>query len=115
MTMEQKAEVQNRSCKDKELTSKDNTRAEINNAKSQLAKKQSDGNVGVDCLTKEVKEALSRWGIEELLVKRLGGKSFLLRINDVKLLKSLEKQHWSESFTIRDRTMWIEVRGVPVH
>ncbi|KAK8609381.1 hypothetical protein V6N13_061830 [Hibiscus sabdariffa] len=81
-----------------------------------------------DCNTEEVKRRLHKWGLGDLLVKCMGGRRFLIDVNDEELLSLLEKHQWSllkeifldfccwsEAFKIHVRSNWVEVVGLPLH
>ncbi|KAK8570801.1 hypothetical protein V6N13_103204 [Hibiscus sabdariffa] len=80
------------------------------------------------CSAETVKDRLHSWGLGDTMMKSLGGQKFLLRIQDEELLKLLEEQKWSlleevfanvekwmEKFHVEERTVWVEVRGIPLH
>ncbi|KAK8610610.1 hypothetical protein V6N13_081766 [Hibiscus sabdariffa] len=49
------------------------------------------GTMAKDYSTKEVEERLHQWGLGDTLVKRLGGRDYLLKLVDEELLQVLEK------------------------
>ncbi|KAK8703572.1 hypothetical protein V6N13_047226 [Hibiscus sabdariffa] len=78
------------------------------------------GSMATDCSVESVKDMLHTWGLGDTKVKSLGGKNFLLQIEDEELLKLLEEQKWSlleevftqvdywtESFRVQERTIWV--------
>ncbi|KAL4272536.1 hypothetical protein GQ457_13G026460 [Hibiscus cannabinus] len=86
------------------------------------------GTMATVCSAETVKDRLHSWGLGDTMVKSLGGQKFLLRIQDEELLKLLEEQKWSlleevfanmekwtEKFHVEERTVWVEVRGIPLH
>ncbi|KAK8610497.1 hypothetical protein V6N13_081653 [Hibiscus sabdariffa] len=86
------------------------------------------GTMAKDYSTKEVEERLYQWGLGDTLVKRLGGRDYLLKLVDEELLQVLEKQelslleeifikveYWSETYRAQERSTWIEVGGIPLH
>ncbi|KAK8610724.1 hypothetical protein V6N13_081880 [Hibiscus sabdariffa] len=86
------------------------------------------GTMAKDYSTKEVEERLHQWGLGDTLVKRLGGRDYLLKLVDEELLQVLEKQelslleeifikveYWSETYRAQERSTWIEVRGIALH
>ncbi|KAK8576928.1 hypothetical protein V6N13_121927 [Hibiscus sabdariffa] len=79
------------------------------------------------CSVNNVSTRLSEWGLGEIKVQRLGGKTFLLTIEDDELFTMLEDlnwsylkeifvsvQMWSESSNQVERATWIQVAGVPL-
>ncbi|KAK8623798.1 hypothetical protein V6N13_065161 [Hibiscus sabdariffa] len=75
-----------------------------------------------------VADRLHQWGLGETKVKSMGGKKFLLQIEDDELLKLLEEQKWSlpnevfleveywnELFRVSERIIWVEIRGIQLH
>ncbi|KAL4387533.1 hypothetical protein GQ457_09G008630 [Hibiscus cannabinus] len=86
------------------------------------------GTMATVCSTSSVQMRLHEWGLGEIVVKRLGGKTFLLSIEDEDLFMMLEDVNWShlkeifveisfwsEKVIQRDRTIWIKVTGLPLH
>ncbi|KAK8653178.1 hypothetical protein V6N13_127188 [Hibiscus sabdariffa] len=86
------------------------------------------GTMALDCNTEEVKRRLHNWGLGDFVVKKMGGRRFLIESIDDELLNLMEKQqwsllkeiflevcYWSETFKILDRTTWVEVVGIPLH
>ncbi|KAK8609289.1 hypothetical protein V6N13_061738 [Hibiscus sabdariffa] len=79
--------------------------------------------------TNSIQSRLTEWGLGEIKVQRLGGKSFLLTIIDDELFLMLEDLGWSylkEIFTNVElwsekvsskvtRSTWIEISGVPLY
>ncbi|KAK8684059.1 hypothetical protein V6N13_040096 [Hibiscus sabdariffa] len=73
-------------------------------------------------------ESEDLWKLKSYLVKRLGGKSFILWIEDKELYKMLEDLQWSylkeifssiriwsKNGTEMKRATWLELIGVPIH
>ncbi|KAK8663648.1 hypothetical protein V6N13_083457 [Hibiscus sabdariffa] len=71
---------------------------------------------------------LQDWGLGEIKVQSLGGKSFLLFVEDDKLYSMLEDLkwsylkeifsrviNWSDSMIQPTRATWLEISGVPLH
>ncbi|KAK8585595.1 hypothetical protein V6N13_050572 [Hibiscus sabdariffa] len=86
------------------------------------------GTMAIPCTTKQVEDRLSEWGLGEIVVKRLGGRYFLLEIKDQELCSLLEEQcwsilkevfaeveKWSEAFRVPERITWIQIKGIPMH
>ncbi|KAK8689617.1 hypothetical protein V6N13_088331 [Hibiscus sabdariffa] len=80
------------------------------------------------CSVRSIENRLHEWGLEEIKVQRLGGKSFLLSFEDDELFMMLEDLNWSylkdifmsvklwsENMILRERVTWVEVVGVPIH
>ncbi|KAK8610516.1 hypothetical protein V6N13_081672 [Hibiscus sabdariffa] len=80
------------------------------------------GTMAKDYSTNDVEERLHQWGLGDTLVKRLGGRDYLLKLVDEELLQVLEKQelslleeifikveYWSETYRAQERSTWIEV------
>ncbi|KAK8607768.1 hypothetical protein V6N13_046375 [Hibiscus sabdariffa] len=81
------------------------------------------------CSISSIQSRLTEWGLGEIKVQRLGGKSFLLTINDEDLFLMLEDLEWSylkEIFinvelwsekvdSTSPRATWIKISGVPLH
>ncbi|KAK8652148.1 hypothetical protein V6N13_061170 [Hibiscus sabdariffa] len=80
------------------------------------------------CSVSNIHKRLSKWGLGEINVQRIGSKSSLLTIEDEDLFQMLEDVNWSylkenfrdvihwleqESFT--EKATWLEVRGLPIH
>ncbi|KAK8647664.1 hypothetical protein V6N13_121393 [Hibiscus sabdariffa] len=80
------------------------------------------------CSVSSIQSRLSEWGLGEIKVQRLGGKIFLLTINDEDLFLMLEDLEWSylkEIFISVElwmdkiqsnisRATWLEITGVPL-
>ncbi|KAK8707917.1 hypothetical protein V6N13_058968 [Hibiscus sabdariffa] len=86
------------------------------------------GLVNTVCSTTSIKARLHEWGFDEVKVWRLGGKSFLLAIEDEDLflmpedlnfsyLKGIftKVNFWYEILVQRDRATWLEVSSLPLH
>ncbi|KAK8604733.1 hypothetical protein V6N13_099664 [Hibiscus sabdariffa] len=80
------------------------------------------------CTVSSIHRRLDAWGSGEIKVKRMGGKTFLIVIEDGELfqmLKDLKLAYlkdifsdvrlWSESFNTSKRATWVEISGVPIH
>ncbi|KAK8699926.1 hypothetical protein V6N13_018334 [Hibiscus sabdariffa] len=80
------------------------------------------------CSVRNIISRLSEWGMEEIKVQRLGGKIYLLTIEDDELYMMLEDldwsylkeifcevSPWSESLNHLERATWLEISGVPLH
>ncbi|KAK8663511.1 hypothetical protein V6N13_083327 [Hibiscus sabdariffa] len=85
------------------------------------------GTMATVCSSSMVEERLNKWGLGEITVKSLGGRDFLIEINDPELYKLLEDLHWSylkevfinvepwsESYRLRERVTWVQVSGIPL-
>ncbi|KAK8699945.1 hypothetical protein V6N13_018353 [Hibiscus sabdariffa] len=86
------------------------------------------GEMPTVCATESVRYRLQQWGMGDIKVKRLGGKSFILWIEDKDLYKILEDLQWSylkeifssiriwsENDTHVKRATCLELTGVPIH
>ncbi|KAL4385330.1 hypothetical protein GQ457_15G029650 [Hibiscus cannabinus] len=75
-----------------------------------------------------ISDRLCCWGLGEIKVKKMAGRVFLLEIEDKQMYNSLKETGWSilqeifteicpwsESFRTPERTVWIELNGVPPH
>ncbi|KAE8729664.1 hypothetical protein F3Y22_tig00003435pilonHSYRG00045 [Hibiscus syriacus] len=80
------------------------------------------------CSVGSIVGRLQKWGLGEIRVQRLRGKSFLLTIEDEDLFIMLEDLQWSylkeifvdvmlwiESLCQKERVVWIEIDGLPLH
>ncbi|KAK8633240.1 hypothetical protein V6N13_014088 [Hibiscus sabdariffa] len=80
------------------------------------------------CSVESVRARLIEWGMGDVKVRRFGGRSFILTIEDMDLYRMLEDLHWSylkevfnsvrpwtESESKSYRATWIEITGVPLH
>ncbi|KAK8617256.1 hypothetical protein V6N13_080174 [Hibiscus sabdariffa] len=86
------------------------------------------GVMGTVCKTSSIISRLQSWGLGEIKVKRLGGKSFLLSFSDDELFTMLEDLEWSylkeifievvpwsEKLIQVERETWLEISGLPLH
>ncbi|KAL4284387.1 hypothetical protein GQ457_16G026650 [Hibiscus cannabinus] len=86
------------------------------------------GEMTTVCSVRSIENRLHNWGLGEIKVQRLGGKSYLLSFEDDELFTMLEDLNWSylkeiflsvsmwsEDIIQKERTTWIEVVGVPIH
>ncbi|KAK8694817.1 hypothetical protein V6N13_072361 [Hibiscus sabdariffa] len=80
------------------------------------------------CSVESIRARLIEWGMGDVKVRRLGGRSFILTIEDMELYRMLEYLHWSylkevfnsvrpwtESESNSHRATWIEITGVSLH
>ncbi|KAK8682068.1 hypothetical protein V6N13_054465 [Hibiscus sabdariffa] len=80
------------------------------------------------CSVSSISNRLSKWGMGEIKVQRMGARSFLLMIEDEELFLMLEDLEWSylkeifsdiklwsESVSYSERATWLEVTGLPLH
>ncbi|KAK8663459.1 hypothetical protein V6N13_083278 [Hibiscus sabdariffa] len=86
------------------------------------------GTTATVCSVSSIESRLTNWGLGEIKVQRLGGKSFLLTIKDEDLFLMLENLEWSylkEIFLSVEiwsdkalmnipRATWIKIHGVPL-
>ncbi|KAK8634096.1 hypothetical protein V6N13_014925 [Hibiscus sabdariffa] len=86
------------------------------------------GEMETVCSVRSIENRLNEWGLGEIKVQRLSGKSYLLSFEDDELFTMLEDLNWSylkeiflsvylwsENVLQKERTTWIEVIGVPIH
>ncbi|KAK8686179.1 hypothetical protein V6N13_125206 [Hibiscus sabdariffa] len=86
------------------------------------------GEMAAVCSVNSITSRLSEWGLGEIKVQRLGGKFFLLTIEDDDLFMMLEDLDWSylkevfsnvelwtEEWRCLERATWIEVSDIPLH
>ncbi|KAK8696875.1 hypothetical protein V6N13_113048 [Hibiscus sabdariffa] len=86
------------------------------------------GEMASVCTVESIHRRLEAWGMGDIKIKRFGGKSFLLSIEDLELFQMLEDvncsylreifidiQPWSESLKAAKRATWLEIMGVPLH
>ncbi|KAK8708311.1 hypothetical protein V6N13_059355 [Hibiscus sabdariffa] len=86
------------------------------------------GEMATVCSVKNIKSRLVEWGMGEIKVYRLGGKLFLLPVDNDELFMMLEDLQWSyrkevfinvelwtEEWRCRERATWIEISGIPLH
>ncbi|KAK8681832.1 hypothetical protein V6N13_054233 [Hibiscus sabdariffa] len=80
------------------------------------------------CSIRSIELRLQSWGLGEIKVQRLGGKTYLISIDDEDLFLMLEDlqwsylkeifvdiKTWSESLVQRERATWLELSGIPIH
>ncbi|KAK8690159.1 hypothetical protein V6N13_088860 [Hibiscus sabdariffa] len=80
------------------------------------------------CSTRTIELRLQAWGLGEIKVHRLGGKTFLISIDDEDMFLMLEDLQWSylkeifldvkpcsESLVQKERATWLELSGIPTH
>ncbi|KAL4271467.1 hypothetical protein GQ457_13G005560 [Hibiscus cannabinus] len=79
------------------------------------------------CSVQNIALRLQQWGLGDIKIQRLGGKMFLLTIEDEDLFIMLEDLEWSYLKEIFDevkcwseslkptRATWLEVSGIPLH
>ncbi|KAK8682132.1 hypothetical protein V6N13_054527 [Hibiscus sabdariffa] len=86
------------------------------------------GKMATVCSIRSIMNRLDVWGLGEIRVKRMGGKLFLLSIEEDDLYKMLEDVHWyylrkifeevlpwSENFKQKERITWLEASRIPFH
>ncbi|KAE8658520.1 AP-2 complex subunit beta [Hibiscus syriacus] len=86
------------------------------------------GTMATFCSLSQVEDRLQTGGLGEIKTKFLGGRDFLLQIDDEELYRILKEQNWSilyevfqevqpwsESFRASERATWIKLFGVPLH
>ncbi|KAK8540423.1 hypothetical protein V6N13_008845 [Hibiscus sabdariffa] len=80
------------------------------------------------CKTSSISSRLQSWGLGEINVKSMGGKSFFLSFADDELFTMLEDLEWSylkeifvdvypwtENVNQMERATWLEISGMPLH
>ncbi|KAK8543759.1 hypothetical protein V6N13_025927 [Hibiscus sabdariffa] len=80
------------------------------------------------CSVQSIILILQGWGLGDIKIQRMGGKTFLLMIEDDELYIMLEDldwsylkeilckvEPWSESMSRPERATWLEVSGIPLH
>ncbi|KAE8726405.1 hypothetical protein F3Y22_tig00006992pilonHSYRG00035 [Hibiscus syriacus] len=81
----------------------------------------SEKELATVCSVRNIESRLHEWGLGEIKVKRLGGKFFLLIIEDEDLGWSYLKEIfssidlWTEKLGALDRATWLEVSRVLLH
>ncbi|KAE8726402.1 hypothetical protein F3Y22_tig00006992pilonHSYRG00028 [Hibiscus syriacus] len=81
----------------------------------------SEKELAIVCSVRSIESRLHEWGLGEIKVKRLGGKFFLLIIEDEDLGWSYLKEIfssidlWTEKLGALDRATWLEVSRVLLH
>ncbi|KAK8598800.1 hypothetical protein V6N13_076746 [Hibiscus sabdariffa] len=87
------------------------------------------GTMAMICSTRLVEERLHKWGLGELVVKKMGSRRFLIEFKDRELFKLLEGHHWallkevfsdiepwSKSFHLPETITWVQkVTGILLH
>ncbi|KAL4291447.1 hypothetical protein GQ457_14G021050 [Hibiscus cannabinus] len=86
------------------------------------------GETATVCSIESVRSRLCEWGMGDVKIRRFGGRSFILTIEDMDLYKMLEDlkwsylkevfnsvRPWSEADSKTYRATWIEFTGVPLH
>ncbi|KAL4309673.1 hypothetical protein GQ457_01G050700 [Hibiscus cannabinus] len=80
------------------------------------------------CSVSCINDRLRTWGLGEIKIQRLGGKNFLITIEDEELFLMLEDLQWSylkeifvgielwkESYKHEERATWLKISGLPLH
>ncbi|KAK8644214.1 hypothetical protein V6N13_123526 [Hibiscus sabdariffa] len=86
------------------------------------------GEAATICSANSLEDRLRSWGLGEIKVQRMGGRMFLITIEDEELYTMMEDLEWSylkeifveiypwpENISIQRRVTWLEVGGVPLH
>ncbi|KAK8676803.1 hypothetical protein V6N13_142366 [Hibiscus sabdariffa] len=86
------------------------------------------GEMATICSVKRISDRLLKWGLVNIKVQRMGGKSFLLSFDVDELFLMLEDldwsylkeifsvvRPWSDSWEKKNGVTWIEVSGLPLH
>ncbi|KAE8661194.1 hypothetical protein F3Y22_tig00116937pilonHSYRG00068 [Hibiscus syriacus] len=80
------------------------------------------------CSSRQVEDRLQEGGLGEIKTKVMGGRDYLLQIDDEELYRVLKEKKWSflnevfqevqpcsESYRASERVTWIKLFGVPLH
>ncbi|KAK5786932.1 hypothetical protein PVK06_041582 [Gossypium arboreum] len=80
------------------------------------------------CDSKNMAERLTKFGLREILVKRIQGRFFLIEVPDEEFMEVLKQNNWgylkecflliepwSEKSYVSNRVSWVEVVGIPLH
>ncbi|KAL4363635.1 hypothetical protein GQ457_04G018350 [Hibiscus cannabinus] len=86
------------------------------------------GMMNIVCSVRSIELRLQEWGLAEIEVKRLDGKSYLLAFDNDELYMMLEDVNWfylkeifleikpwSEKARFVERATWVELQGLPLH
>ncbi|MBA0753770.1 hypothetical protein Gogos_020940, partial [Gossypium gossypioides] len=78
------------------------------------------GETAYFCNSNSLSERIARLGLEELIVKSIQGRYFLIEILKKRGWAYLKEffiniEPWSEKFKVKEKASWIEVSGIPVH
>ncbi|KAK8663521.1 hypothetical protein V6N13_083337 [Hibiscus sabdariffa] len=86
------------------------------------------GEAATICSANSLEDRLRSWGLGEIKVQRMGGRMFLITIEDEELYTMMEDLEWSylkeifveiylwlENISIQRRVTWLEAGGVPLH
>ncbi|KAK8609495.1 hypothetical protein V6N13_061943 [Hibiscus sabdariffa] len=86
------------------------------------------GTMATVCSTSQVEDRLQAWGLNDVIVKYMGGCRFLIDIKDQELKRKLQLQDWAvlkeifcevetwnELFHLPERNAWIQITCVPLH
>ncbi|KAK8663515.1 hypothetical protein V6N13_083331 [Hibiscus sabdariffa] len=86
------------------------------------------GEAATICSANSLEDRLRSWGLGEIKVQRMGGRMFLITIEDEELYTMMEGLEWSylkeifveiypwsENISIQRRVTWLEAGGVPLH
>ncbi|KAE8726403.1 hypothetical protein F3Y22_tig00006992pilonHSYRG00031 [Hibiscus syriacus] len=93
----------------------------VEKEKLEKMRRCSVGEMATVCSVRSIESTLHEWGLGEIKVKRLGGKFFLLIIEDEDLGWSYLKEIfssidlWTEKLGALDRATWLEVSRVLLH
>ncbi|KAK8662186.1 hypothetical protein V6N13_091773 [Hibiscus sabdariffa] len=92
------------------------------------AKRCLVGTMNIVCSVRSLELRLQEWGLAEINVKRLDGKSYLLAFDNDELYTMLEDVNWSylkeifleikpwsEKARFVERATWVELQGLPLH
>ncbi|KAK8617717.1 hypothetical protein V6N13_080624 [Hibiscus sabdariffa] len=86
------------------------------------------GEMATVCSIESIRNRLHEWGLDDVKIRRFGGRSFIITIEDMEFYKMLEDlqwsylkeilssvRPWSEAESSLYKTTWIEITGVPLH
>ncbi|KAH1037927.1 hypothetical protein J1N35_039670 [Gossypium stocksii] len=80
------------------------------------------------CDTRSMTERLTKFGLGEIIVKRMQGRFFFIKVSDEEYMEVLKQndwgylkecfisiEPWSKKCMVVEKVSWIEVEGIPLH